>query len=265
MRALSILYHDVVEGDWDASGFPGEAAARYKMTVDDFDAHLAAISEVDGTRAVVMDGTLDHATPDRLLFTVDDGGISSLHIAERLERHGWLGHFFITTDRIGTRGFLSATEVRDLRARGHVIGSHSASHPAWMSAMPFAEARREWQESVRCLADILGEPVTVASVPGGYYSAGVAKAAAEAGIGILFNSEPTTRVSVEHGCTIVGRYTVYRGMPAATAAALVAGTGAARLAQSASWSAKKSLKTYAGPVWTLARSVAMKRQAARAG
>src|ERR1039458_5638385 len=31
-----------------------------------------------------------------------------------LEDRGWRGHFFITTDRIGTPGFLTESELRDL-------------------------------------------------------------------------------------------------------------------------------------------------------
>src|SRR5262245_47304812 len=48
-------------------------------------------------------------------------------------------------------------------------------------------------KSRELLRDILGESVTVASVPGGYYGRAVAETAAEAGIRVLFNSEPTTR------------------------------------------------------------------------
>ena len=71
--------------------------------------------------------------------------------------------------------------------------------------------RREWSDSRDALEDLLGHPVTVASVPGGYFSAAVANAAADAGLRVLFTSEPTTKVSSHEDCTVIGRFTIRRG------------------------------------------------------
>ena len=44
MKIPSLMYHDVVEpGQADASGFPGGAAAHYKLDVAEFDTHLEAL------------------------------------------------------------------------------------------------------------------------------------------------------------------------------------------------------------------------------
>ena len=45
MKVRTILYHDVVDGDFDSSGFPGAAAARYKLTRAEFDAHLDRMAQ----------------------------------------------------------------------------------------------------------------------------------------------------------------------------------------------------------------------------
>jgi peptidoglycan/xylan/chitin deacetylase (PgdA/CDA1 family) len=59
-----------------------------------------------------------------LLFTFDDGGVSFLDlIAPALERHGWRGLFFIATNWIGSPGFLKASQIAELRQRGHHIGT----------------------------------------------------------------------------------------------------------------------------------------------
>ena len=72
--------------------------------------------------------------PSSWLITFDDGGVSALQTtADLLEKYGWRGVFFVTTDRIGTPTFLNADHVRELHRRGHVIGSHSCSHPERMS------------------------------------------------------------------------------------------------------------------------------------
>ena len=259
MSVLTILYHDVVDGDWDQSGFPGAPAARYKLQREEFARHLAAIAASAGVAAAVKAVSIDDAiakpAPGQFLFTVDDGGSSTLHIADELEKRAWRGHFFITTDRTGTPGFLTSAEIRELDRRGHVIGSHSCSHVAWMSELPEHRLFAEWSGSRARLGDITGHPVDVASVPGGYYAPRVAAAAARAGLRILFTSEPTVATIEIDGCTVLGRFTVYRGMTAVQAARLVAGSHAARSLQSAIWSAKKMAKTHARPVWRTAHKL----------
>lgn len=255
--AIALLYHDVVDRQReDASGFPGAGAARYKLTPGEFEEHLAAIAPVLRERpanvADVLAGPCETAT--RVLLTFDDGGASaSSPIADLLERHGWRGHFFITADYIGTAGFVTADEIRTLHRRGHVVGSHSCSHPKRMSFCSRDELLREWRESCELLSNIVGEPVTVASVPGGFYSRAVAEAAAEAGIRVLFNSEPTARLRMVDGCLVVGRYSLYRGAPAGTAAALASGRVLPRLRQSLHWNMKKVAKALGGRAYLYLR------------
>ena len=175
MQALAIMYHDVVEnGDFESSGFPGEGAHVYKLRRQDFEHHLEAIA--GATSAV---GTVNQLEGRPVLLTFDDGGSSFHHpIADLLEGRGWRGHFFITTDRIGTAGFLTEAQLRELHRRGHIIGSHSCSHPTRMAALSRAELDREWRQSIARLSAVLGDAVKVASVPGGYYSREVGESAA---------------------------------------------------------------------------------------
>jgi hypothetical protein len=247
VMALSLLYHDVVEsGSYDSSGFPGGAAARYKLSLNDFRKHLAAIG------AVVQPG----AVPT---FTFDDGGSSSCLSATELERLGWLGCFLVTTDRIGSPGFLDAAQIRDLRARGHEIGTHTCSHPARISACGREQLMAEWSESRRLLEEILGERVTTGSVPGGYYSSGVAAAAATSGLRLLYTSEPTQMEWDVAGCRVVGRYTIYRGTSARAASALVSARSVARIVQAAVWRTKKVVKQLSGPAYPRIRSAVLER------
>jgi peptidoglycan/xylan/chitin deacetylase (PgdA/CDA1 family) len=243
MRAHSIMYHDVVEnGDFESSGFPGEGAHVYKLRREDFARHLEQIAAASAHVTTVRD-----LKGDPVLLTFDDGGVSFHHpIAALLEDRGWRGHFFITTDRIGTPGFLSESEVRDLHRRGHVIGSHSRSHPTRMAALDRAELDREWRESLARLSDLVGEPVKVASVPGGYYSQQVGESAAAAGISTLFTSEPTAHVATLNGCLIFGRYVIQRGMAPEWSAGFAAGRRAQCWRQTALWKAKRVAKTLGG-------------------
>ena len=44
-------------------------------------------------------------------------------VADRLEALGLRGHCFVSTDFIGERGFLTAAQIRELDARGHIFGT----------------------------------------------------------------------------------------------------------------------------------------------
>jgi peptidoglycan/xylan/chitin deacetylase (PgdA/CDA1 family) len=255
MKVVSILYHDVVGGgNWDSSGFLGPGTSRYKLDRAEFERHLAAIAGVRATspvRALEIPNT-----PGVLpfLLTFDDGG-ESAHtcVADLLAQYGWPGHFLVTAGCIGTTGFLNADQIRSLRDRGHIVGSHSFSHPERMSHLPTAQLFEEWSRSVKVLSDILGEPVTVASVPRGFYSDKVAEAASLAGIRVLFTSEPTTRVHKVHGCLVVGRFTILQGMPTATSADFVSPRSGKRRQQWLYWNFKKILKSLGGQFYLRAR------------
>lgn len=255
MRATAIMYHDVVSpSDNAASGFADAGANRYKLEVLQFASHLRALEMgcIDCSRSVL---DVDFSCGEKfVLLTFDDGGSSAYtHAAPLLEAHKWRGHFFVATDYVDSPGFLSSGEIRELKERGHIVGSHSASHPLRMAACGWCEILREWEASVRKLSDILGERVVVASVPGGMYSDTVANAASQVGIRVLFTSEPTTRVWRVAGTTCLGRYTVQRQTSARVIAAIAEGVLWPWLHQYLIWNAKKLSKLVGGERYMKAR------------
>jgi peptidoglycan/xylan/chitin deacetylase (PgdA/CDA1 family) len=121
--SVGLIYHDIASAqELDVHGFPGPLAARYKLSPEQFEAHLDAIAATGVTVAPFTAG-------GQAAITFDDGGSSALHAAAALEARGWRGSFFITTGRIDTPGFLSTDQVRELAQRGHEVGSHSRTHP----------------------------------------------------------------------------------------------------------------------------------------
>ena len=156
------------------------------MDRDDFARHLEAIR---GARRPGCE----------LLLTFDDGGLSAYTpVATMLEENAWRGYFFVTTGCIGPPGFWNDRQIRELDKRGHVIGSHSCSHPGRMSREPRGEVAggvegQHEASGVDRLACGQGR------VGAGYCSRRVAEAAAAAGIETLFTSEPTARVGTVNG------------------------------------------------------------------
>lgn len=203
--SIVLMYHDIVTKDDKSSGFQNESAFQYKVEVGKFEEQVKALAD---RRDVV--------------FTFDDGGVSFMTIAAPiLEKYGKRGVFFISTKYIGTGGFLTKEQVKELEKRGHVIGSHSHSHPDNIAALSVAEMDAEWQESCKILKDILGHEVTFASIPNGYGSKELNAFALRAGITELYTSVPTTKKVSSGGQNVIGRYVIHRDMSVEDVVSLV--------------------------------------------
>jgi peptidoglycan/xylan/chitin deacetylase (PgdA/CDA1 family) len=243
------MYHDVVPaGAPDSSGFVGGGPARYKLSWDLFRAHLDAIA-ASGVR---LENVLDVAAagkqprPWPVVLTFDDGGASAEQIGELLAAAGWVGHFFITVDRLGSPGFLDAAGVKRLAEMGHEIGTHSCSHYSPFNRLDDERLLEEWRRSAAVLAEIVSHPVRVGSVPGGYSSPRVEGAAAESGLKALFTSEPLASSRAVAGCLVLGRYAILSETPAGAVQRLVRGERRPRLRQLASWKARGVAKAVLG-------------------
>ncbi len=254
MRTL--MYHDIAElGAGDAVGFSGPLAARYKLTPAAFEAHLDAVAATD-----LEVRPLDAGEPaPAVAITFDDGGASALLAAEALERHGWRGQFFVTSSRVGTPGFLSEEQLRELAGRGHLIGSHSHSHPTYMGKLTRAELDEEWTRSRALLGELLGQAPRTASVPGGFLSREVIASASAAGYELLFTSEPTAKltrgVPTQGSLDVRGRYTIWASTPAQVAAGYARGSRLACGRLWLEWNAKKLAKSASPAAYQVLRRV----------
>jgi peptidoglycan/xylan/chitin deacetylase (PgdA/CDA1 family) len=254
MKVISVMYHDIVEaGRWKSSGFETADADVYKLDRREFAKHLKILRELEIEPQTVFD-VKDKNNEKNLLITFDDGGESAYtHAADLLEEFGWRGHFFVATDFIGAPAFLNEKQIRELAARGHIVGSHSASHPLRMASCAPEQLLYEWRESAKKLSDITGAPVTTASVPGGYFSRAVAVAAARSGIEFLFNSEPRTGVYETENCRIFGRFAVRQSTSENEFRRIVKGDAVYKFRQYAAWNAKKLVRKIGGRVYERAR------------
>ncbi len=258
-NVISLGYHDVTEEDAAPETDRRPAAAHYRLGRAQFRKHLESI--YGSGRQVSTLSVPSPSTPVPLFLTFDDGGAGAdTVIADELERFGWRGHFFITTDWIGCSGFLDARHIRHLHRHGHVIGSHTRSHPPRMSHLEWGQLISEWKDSRMALEDIVGEAITSASVADGFYSRDVGRAAAECGIRYLFNSEPKQEVAKVDGCSILGRYAILGNTSASEAAALACGKPRACLRQSVSWRTKKLIKSIAGERYLDLREAILSRR-----
>lgn len=189
---IVLMYHDIVTEKDKSSGFQNTSAFQYKVDARAFEEQVKSLS------------------PEKVIFSFDDGGISFLKTAAPiLEKYGHKGLFFIATDYIGTPGFLNAEQIRELNNRGHIIGSHSCSHPTNMALMSEDAIKEEWVRSIESLESILEHKVDYASIPNGEISNTVIHKAQEIGIHYLFTSEPTEEVRLIANMKLIGRYVIH--------------------------------------------------------
>jgi peptidoglycan/xylan/chitin deacetylase (PgdA/CDA1 family) len=240
------MYHDVVEGSKDV----------YAVTPGNFCDQLDEIGRAPGGRPAAVDELGD----GDWMITFDDGFASALEAGEELARRSWRGHFFITTDFVGQPDFLDWDGVRAMAGMGHVIGSHSCSHPDRMAACTWSQLMDEWSGSAAILAGELGTPVTTASVPGGLYSRDVGRAAAAAGFTSLFTSLPSQRLRSIDGCRLIGRYAVRRDSSAGEVAGAAAGESLPWARQRAAWAMRGAVKSIVGQRYESMRRAVLARR-----
>lgn len=203
-----LMYHDIVTANDKSSGFQNKNAFQYKIEESAFEDQVKALQGKD------------------VVFTFDDGGVSFLtKAAPILEKYGFKGVFFISTKYIDTPGFVTTEQVKELSDRGHIIASHSHTHPEIFTKLSSEEINQEWQLSSQVLKEILGEGDYTASIPNGYTSREILNAAIQFGFKTIYTSKPTTKTQIYNDGTLIGRYVVLDGMTTEDVVSIVSNKG----------------------------------------
>ena len=125
-----------------------------------------------------------------------------------LERFGCKAIQFLVSGRIGKtndwdktgESLMDKSQIRDWLAAGHVIGSHTVSHPV-LTRLSVRDAKDEIQTSRKWLQDTFGVTVTHFSYPLGVFDEQIIELVREAG----YSGAVTTEFGVNHLGTDVHR------------------------------------------------------------
>lgn len=118
-------------------------------------------------------------------LTYDDGWVEHLKVAVPvLNAAGFKGTFYVCagTGFLGNTadGYLTRTQIQQISAAGHTIGSHTLTHPH-LPQLTTAAAQKEIANSKTTLEGIIGKPVTTFAYPYGEQNAAVVNQVKAAG------------------------------------------------------------------------------------
>jgi peptidoglycan/xylan/chitin deacetylase (PgdA/CDA1 family) len=180
-----LMYHEVARSE-DIADVSRITQRNYVVTVEAFRAHLDAIAasgchtvSLDQFAAWQRDSAALPANP--VVITFDDGFEGNLnHAAPLLAERGMSATVFVVTDWVGRPGMMSWAQLREARAAGIDIQSHTASH-AMLSTLTATETSAELESSRIALEQALGSRVAHVALPHGDWNAHYSAAAQAAG------------------------------------------------------------------------------------
>ena len=101
--------------------------------------------------ATPLRGGGGHTPRTVVTLTFDDGDADQMTAARVLHRYRLPATFYIITGAVGTPGYMTVPDLRQLAADGNEIGGHTVSHLR-LTALTTAEARRQVCDSRSILA-----------------------------------------------------------------------------------------------------------------
>lgn len=162
-----LVYHHIRA----TSPYP-KSTWSYKMSVSPqvFDAHMQWLHDHQYT-SITLDTLVDRlqnkvALPEKpVVITFDDNNLAQYELAVPvLEKHQLIGTFYIVSNRLDHKTFLSRDQIRDMVVRGMDIQSHSVTHST-LSNLPLKKLQWELAESKRALEELTGKPVRHIAYP----------------------------------------------------------------------------------------------------
>ena len=146
------------------------------MQFEDINSYIfKSIFEIPCIKLLSIDSALEYSGKGNVVcLTFDDGFSSDWEIVfPVLQEHGASATFYVVTDWIGKSGYLTKSQIREMKDAGMQIGSHSHTHPDFR-ILDSDNIRHELTYSRQTLEDIVGGDITTFSFPFGYETTALA-------------------------------------------------------------------------------------------
>jgi len=183
IRVPILVYHII------RPSYPSDSPAVKSLaqTPEVFDAQMQYLADA-GYRVIpfsALENNLKDGAPlppHPIVISLDDGWSDQFTYAfPLLKKYQYPATFFVFTNPIGSRGFLTWEELRTLRDAGMTIGAHTRSHPFLTKITDPAILWREIAGSKQTLEKNLGITVNEFAYPFGRYDAAIVAMVEKAG------------------------------------------------------------------------------------
>ena len=159
---VCLMYHDIALNEAGSGGGP----ARFAVPIAEFRRQLDQLRD-EGYAGHSLRAALQPGAERVVAITFDDGDTGQFERGFRaLAERGMTATFFVTTDWIGRSGYVSWDQLREMRAGGMEVQSHSRSHP-FLSELGAADVTAELRGSKETLDAGLGQNTDMLALPGG--------------------------------------------------------------------------------------------------
>ena len=175
----AIVLHRVVEG---------QSKSFIDITTQTL-RHILKESMAIGELVLIDQAAADSQHNRRKIGLTFDDGFSSDHdlVLPELKRIKAVATFFIVTDWLETPGYLTKRQVRNLSDAGMQIGSHSKSHPNFLTISD-QERLNELRQSKLVLENIIDKEISTFAFPFGFFDEACTKAVFDANYSICCTS-----------------------------------------------------------------------------
>ena len=143
----------------------------------------ASIAQTDTTiskSSVPIEMLFPQGKTKALVLSYDDGKIEDRQLVKLLNEYGLKGTFHLNSNKLGTNGYLTKAEIKELFA-GHEVSAHSANHPA-LTTLSKIDVVYEVVEDRKALELLMGYPVRGMAYPFGNHDESVIEAIKGLGI-----------------------------------------------------------------------------------
>lgn len=133
-----------------------------------------------------------------IMLTFDDGLAGNYDYAYKiLQKDGMTGYFMVSSDLIGTPGYMTYQQLKEIQSQGHVIGDHTSTHHRMELKDTKEDLEYEILQSKKCLEEKLESTIEIFCWCGGeeqHYTKRAADMVKASGYkyGFMTNSFPIT-------------------------------------------------------------------------